>query len=328
MSVIPPMDEIEKRAATWILKRDREGHSEQDRADLEAWLAQDARHREAYLALDEAWDVSAGLKHWHPRDGRIDPDLLAPFAPPTRPRHPLQIALAASLLLVLGSLGGLYFSGPQAERYSTPVGGYERIALGDGSLVQLNTDTVVQASLTDARREIRLLRGEAYFDVAHDARRPFEVVVGNTIARAVGTAFSVRVGVDRQLDLMVTEGRVMLLPKGGEGSRPLVVAGHSARAKAEEVAVAPVADAEMTRRLAWRSGQLMFDKRPLSEVAEEFNRYNRRQVQIATPGLEALQLTGNFKATDLASFIAAVRSATSARVEETADAVVIRAQQP
>src|SRR5690606_17059367 len=125
-----------------------------------------------------------------------------------------------------------------------------------------------------------------------------------------------------QLELVVTHGKVMLLPEGKSG-QPLIVAGQRARARADEVAVTSMAQGEIARRLAWQNGQLMFDKRPLAEVVQEFNRYNRRQVRIGSPSLEGLHLTGNFKATDLDSFVAAVKSATNVRVEETADAVLI-----
>jgi transmembrane sensor len=104
------------------------------------------------------------------------------------------------------------------------------------------------------------------------------------------------------------------------------VAGQSARAQAEKVAIAPVAREEVTRRLAWQSGQLVFDRQPLSQVVEEFNRYNRRQVRILSAGLDSLELTGNFKATDLASFVAAVKSAADVEVERSGDAVVIRSR--
>lgn len=325
MNTMTSMEEIEKRAAQWILDRDREGASDEDRAALETWLSQDARHREAYLALDELWELSAGMKQWHPRDGHIDPDLLASLADePSRPNRLRAWSLAAAVLAVVGGLGWLGFVLQRGESYSTPVGGYERIALDDGSVLQLNTDTAVQTHFTDSQRTVRMLRGEAYFDVAQDPRRPFEVRVGNSVARAVGTAFSVRVGAGEKMELMVTQGRVMLMSDGASGEQPLIAAGQSARAKAKALEVVPVRRQEIDRRLAWQGGQLVFDREPLSEVAAEFNRYNHRQVDIASAGLRDLRFTGNFKATDLDSFVAAIESAAEVRIERTERALVIR----
>jgi transmembrane sensor len=325
MNTVESMGEIERHAAEWILKRDRGGVTDGDRVALESWLSQDARHREAYLALDEFWDLTAGMRQWNPHDGNIDQDILAPLG--ARPRRPGRVrawSIAAGILAICIGAGWLGISALRGERYSTSVGGFERIALDDGSVMQLNTDTVLHTRFTKSQRSVSLFRGEAYFDVAPDPLRPFEVRVGKTVARVVGTAFSVRVGAGERLELLVTQGKVLLLPDDARDPAPLIVAGQAARADASSVAVDSVARPEMGRRLAWQGGQLEFDRQSLSSVAEEFNRYNRRQVRISGESLQSLQFTGNFRATDLESFVAAIESAADVEVDRTDDVLVIR----
>lgn len=324
MNASTSREAIEQRAVEWILQRDRDGQSDENRVALESWLAQDPRHREAYLQADEFWDATSGLKHWNPRDGRIDPDRLAPFVPKQRASRPALWAAAASVLMIV-AVGGLWGLNRNEQSFSTPVGGYERIALEDGSILQLNTDTELKAAITRDRRTIRLLRGEAHFSVARDPQRPFEVRVGDAIARAVGTAFSVRVG-KGGLELIVTEGKVLLLSNETERNAPLITAGQSARAEAGNVHIASLATPEVDRRLAWQDGYLSFDRRPLQQIADELNRYNQRHVSIEGEALKTLRLTGNFKATDLESFVAAVQSAARVRVEDNEGKLVIRAR--
>src|SRR5689334_9545568 len=125
------IDDIEDKAIQWILKRDREGASEADRAALEDWLAKDARHRKAYLELDQFWDLTAGVRQWRPRDGRLDMDVLLPLATRKSSRTLRSWPLAAAFVILAGGLGWFLWSYLGKDSYSTPIGGYERVVLED-----------------------------------------------------------------------------------------------------------------------------------------------------------------------------------------------------
>jgi len=312
----------EVRAAQWILRRDRGEFAPQERADFEAWLRADSRHREAYLRLDEAWQLSAGLKAWRPINGEINAAVLG--AQPARAggsrRRVRALALAASLVLVC--IAGLVSWSKYAREpaYMTRVGGYQRVLLDDGSVLQLNTDTQLQVYFTSARREIQLQRGEAFFEVAHDPNRPFEVIAGNATVRAVGTQFDVH-RTDTGAEVTVAQGKVRLTTDTVVAPTPLA-AGESAEARPSGIHIARVDQGELTRRLAWQVGELHFKNQPLAEVAAEFNRYNRRRLEITSPDLAAVPVGGNFKVNDLAGFVAAMRGSLPIHVEET-DATVL-----
>lgn len=223
-------------------------------------------------------------------------------------------------------------------RYASGIGEVRRIALEDGSTLLLNTASEVTVRFTKRQRDIRLVRGEALFEVAHDKSRPFIVQANDTAVRAVGTAFAVRLEA-AQVDVTVTEGVVEVADAkavAGLGaatssaSPPGVkrVAAHErlviARARAPDVK--PIAPADAERQLAWREGLVSFDGESLQTAVAEINRHNRRQIVVDDPALAAMPIVGVFRATDLDGFSAAAAAALKARAIRDGD--LIRLQPP
>jgi transmembrane sensor len=325
--------EIEERAATWLARRDA-GLKGGEEAEFAAWLASDARHRAAYLRLSLAWQRSARLSRLRPEGEPIDADLLAPPRAPSlwkswrRPWRPLS--LGASLAAVM-ALMAWWVVGPGATRtYRTEIGELSRVVLKDGSAVTLNTDSELRVHFTNERRQVDLVRGEAQFQVAHDTQLPFEVAAAGRIVRAVGTAFDVRLGEGQSVEVMVTEGRVSLVgasdqgPSGaGAPALTTLAAGESAVANGDQVSVRRIAATEVSRRLAWESGELSFQGETLSQAVAEFNRYNRRKLKVEDPSIEGLAIGGNFQALDVESFVAALDRSFGIHSRTTSDRTVI-----
>lgn len=367
--------ELEAQAATWLVKRDRGGLSAGEQAEFDAWMDADPRARAAYVRLELAWQRADGVRRLRPLDSDVDADLLAhsPFEPvaideyPARvetrrtmdivpspsgavidaevtrrePRRRLAMTLAVAASVVLAIAGGFAWHAYERtgwDEYTTDYGGLSRIVLDDGSVVNLNTNSLMRVQLTRELRHIVLERGEALFKVAHDSGRPFDVDAGNTTVRAVGTEFSVRVrepaGSSRgQKDIvvLVKEGRVAIDPPK-IAAKPLervttlppststLSAGEAVTITAKRVnteqpqmQVQKVADAEVDRKLSWTEGRLWFERQTLKDVVAEFNRYNRRQMVIADPAIENLRIGGGFEATDPESFIAALEKTLGVR---------------
>jgi transmembrane sensor len=185
-----PSPDIETKAAEWLVRRDRGGESAQVRQEFEQWLAADARHRRAYLELQKTWHQADQLKTWVPHPGKVDPGILEPYATKRAWRFPVE--LAASIAVVIGCLlvWQQYY---RPTMYTTQVGGFQRVVLEDGSVLQLNTDSVAKVRYATDARKVDLMKGEAYFQVAHEATRPFLVTAVGKTLRAVGTEFTVRV---------------------------------------------------------------------------------------------------------------------------------------
>lgn len=185
--------------------------------------------------------------------------------------------------------------------FQTELGEQRSLVLGDGSVVTLNTSSAIEVKMTGQRRTIKLNSGEALFQVAHDANRPFDVIVANTTVRAVGTEFNV----DRRTGsttVTVIDGRVVL----NDTTLPSV--SGTLLNSGQEAVVTP---RSVTRRdranpataIAWTQRKLVFEHQMLGAVADEFNRYNRRTVLIESDELREQEVTGVFRANDLDSFV-------------------------
>src|ERR1700733_990748 len=204
--------DIDEEAAAWVWRMDSAGIDATDRQAFEAWQRQDPRHRRAVSELSAVWNALDGLAEAK-REEKIA--TFANTAQAARPHHPqrLWIAAAAALAAVAIGVGAIWLQrDSELQTLSTAVGQQRNVTLADGSIVTLNTNTIVESDLRRRTREIYLRKGEAHFQVAHDRSRPFLVHAGDAVVRAVGTAFEGRVLADEHVDVVVNEGRVEVQP--------------------------------------------------------------------------------------------------------------------
>jgi transmembrane sensor len=332
--------EIDRRASEWIVRLDKDA-PESVRADFEAWYAADARHQAAYLRQLEAWNRLDRLQALRPprieRSGERESGQRR--WPSGRRRRLVRswllagVAAAVAVMVVGGYvLRDSVFDVGERREYATSIGGFERVVLSDGSVLELNTDSKLRIDLDRQRRVIHLERGEATFRVAHDAQRPFMVMVGGTVVRAIGTQFNVRRR-DSSVEVMVVEGVVARGSMDTLGQRssipqpttPVVSAGKLAIAEPTGLKLHEVAHEEVQRTLAWQSGMLSFNGQTLVEAADEFNRYNRRKVVVADPALASLRIGGQFLATNIDTFAAVLEQKFGIQVAEETGQIVLRA---
>ena len=218
-------------------------------------------------------------------------------------------------------------SGATALHFETRHGELQTHRLPDGSVVHLNMDTAVTVRYGTTERRLVLASGQAGFEVAHEPKRPFHVFAGPAEAIALGTQFDVRVGSDSTM-VTVVEGRVavglseMLEPRGMSSSQrqpvQLVELGPNQQvsvSRDEWPATPRAIDAKRTT--AWLHRQIAFDHEPLERVAAEFNRYAARPIEIMTPELQKLEITGTFSIDDSEEFVAFLRSLDGVRVDVT-----------
>jgi transmembrane sensor len=207
--------------------------------------------------------------------------------------------VAASAAAIVTVRGG--FS--RDAEFVTRVGEIRRVPLDDGSIMTINSGSELKVSLSRRAREIELLQGEAWFDVAKDAERPFIVASGPVRARAVGTAFSVRKR-EEGVEVLVTEGVVETWSDADASRRLTVVAGERAMVKERTLVHYREGDnTPVDRALAWRNGMIDLNGTTLREAADEFNRYNQRQIVIADPEIAGEQFDGLFKLDDPDGFV-------------------------
>ena len=209
------------------------------------------------------------------------------------------------------------FANPGSAVVSQP----ERQVLADGSVIELRGDAVLTIDLRPELRRVVLARGEAHFQVAKDAARPFVVEAGGVGVRAVGTAFSVQIGTGA-VDVLVTEGRVAVTETAATtpaapalvdaGQRLAVVVEAAAAPTSSPALVAPepiaVTPTEIAERLAWRVPRLEFNATPLAKVVALFNSHAsgaaRPHLGLSDSTLAHLPLSGVLRADNLPVLLA------------------------
>jgi transmembrane sensor len=235
-------------------------------------------------------------------------------------------ALATAALVLLASVAVRFWGGGDpGVSYSTGIGEQRTIQLDDGSTVELNARSSLHVHLTDRQRDVTLLEGQALFRVAKDTRRPFVVRAGDAQVRAVGTEFDVY---RKQSETVVTvvEGRVETYDASGLAGEGIVLSAGERLTVLPHTVMRPTRADPMVAT-AWLHKRLIFEETPLSEVAVEFNRYNRRPLTIEDRELKKLKISGVYSSTDPASLINFLRSQSSIQVVETENNVrVVRGE--
>jgi transmembrane sensor len=223
------------------------------------------------------------------------------------------------MIAVIGAASAAYLLSPKMTTYQTTLGGHRIVALADGSRIELNTDTVLRAD----GREAELLKGEAYFQIKHDAAHPFVVNAGAHRITDLGTKFLVRRDADR-LEVALTEGSARVdSPEGSAQGSKLLAPGDVVIATANSLSMTKRPAADLTSALSWRRGLLVFKYTGLGESANEFNRYNRRKLVIADGAIAKRTIYGTFQANNVELFARVARDVLGLRVENRGSEIVI-----
>ena len=290
--------DIEAHAAEWIERRACGDWRDSDQENLDKWLSESLTHEVAFLRLASAWDYADRLA--------VLRSSMRPATAPSRDKRPFWIKAATAIVVaIFAGVGGFYVFAPAQEKiYSTGVGGHQVVALADGSRIELNTDTVLRAEIGVRRRKLWLEKGEAYFQVKHDAAHPFVVMVGIHRVTDLGTKFLVRRGRNR-LEVALLEGRARFDAPGGRMSPTFIdlIPGDQVTADNGAVVVTRQSARALQNNLAWRRGLLVFDRTTLADAAAEFNRYNRGKIVIRDTAVARLPIGGTFRADNIDRFV-------------------------
>ena len=335
---LPNPRRAREEASLWISRLDR-GLTAEERRALDEWLAADSTHPAALVDLAALWDrtdVLGELAQLFPLEQQT-------LAKPRAMRFALGACAAAvvgvAVVVALNVFTGrgesptpaLVAAQPatqpaaaQQHVYDTAVGEQSTVRLSDGSTVTLNTDSSIEVRYDDAQRGVLLLRGEVYFEVAHDTTRPFRVLAGERMLEAVGTAFNVRLGLSNDVRMMVTQGRVRVAPRVPDASleasvAPAIVdAGNLAVMREGPMFVQHLEAKAIDAQLSWQRGMLVFDGQPLEAVLLEIGRYT---TVVFTPedSIRNVRVGGYFRAGDIDGLLVALRESFDIDSKRTAD---------
>ncbi len=307
---------VNEIASAWLERVHAGNWTGQNQAELDGWLAESSAHRAAYWRLEDAWSNASRLTALRP----IRPQ------PATERRILPILARTAAVVVVLGALGitgANYLASPETRVYATGLGEHETLALSDGSRVELNTNTVLRVGANTSRRTVWLDKGEAYFQIKHDAVHPFVVFTAAHKITDLGTKFLVRQYLGR-VEVALLEGSARLeVANVTHRHSAVLTPGEVAVATADTISVAQRPVQRLTDELGWRQGQLIFTETTLGNAATEFNRYNTTKLVVDDPVVARMKINGTFPTAGAEMFARVAQHILQLQVAKRGDEIVI-----
>jgi len=301
-------------AAVWRVRLTEAGL--ESSAAFEAWLAEDPANEAAWRQLSMPWDL-LGERATNPQIVAARREALArasardTVAVVQRSSHRnywLSAAAAAVVVIVVVA----FWSFALPSEYRTGLGERRVVTLDDGSRISLDSQTVVQVRYSAEARHLKLTKGQARFDVFHNARRPFSVDAGDRTVIATGTSFNIDL---RQSAVVVTliEGRVLVTPRAAAVPLPVsrkaeptavpLSAGQTLTSSLDAPAPPRIENVSLDTVTSWESGRLIFNDEPLDEVVERIARYSSQKILVGDERAAKLRISGVFNAGDVPTFV-------------------------
>jgi transmembrane sensor len=292
-------ESLSEQAARWRMRLEA---GEVDAAELQSWLAGDPRRRRAFEQMQSVWTFFDGV--------RDEPSMRSPreaLARRTKARVRARRSVSLAAALAAASVAAaVLFAGRETHLYETPAGTRQSVRLSDGSAVLLDARSRLRVRFSRGERRLVLEKGQARFDVAHDARRPFIVRAGARQVVATGTRFDIDLA-ERTVTVALLQGRVRIL--GDDGARGSRTRAIDLRA-GQQFVLAP--DGGRVTRFdpgavtAWETGHVQFDGTPLDVAVKRINRYATIPLVLKDPALSRLTLSGVFHQGDSKALAEAV----------------------
>jgi transmembrane sensor len=340
----PETKSIQARASEWMAKLDGGEPTPAELNAFRTWVNEDSAHRQAMDEMIEFWgDMNVLTQIVLPREKLGNRKVRTPSL------WPWSSAVAAMLVIAVAFWYAPELPNNGPLTYTTKVGEQKTIELPDHTTVFLNTNSRIEVSYSDQRRGLKLVRGEAHFDVFHQPSLPFEVNAGGVLVRAIGTAFSVQIR-KINIEVVVTEGTVEvdaglhvsessqtntehlgtpteISIKVAEGSaaggRLQVTAGSMVTFDGDQIEqVKLLVEKQIEEKLSWRQGLLVFKNEPLQKLVAEMSRYTKLEIIIPERKARELKVGGIFKVGDTESMFEALREGFGIHAQYVSDDLV------
>ncbi|HRE45135.1 MAG TPA: FecR domain-containing protein [Terricaulis sp.] len=326
-----PSDRIANEAARWVVLIDSEEFDAAAAARFKRWIARSDAHREAFVLTNSAWtdlDALPKLKAYPEIVALLEAGLDTPLEPKPQPVMGRRALLVGGGLVALGAciVGYNILAPGAAEAFETGIGEQRTVSLADGTEVVLNASSRLEVRMGARRRQARLVAGEAYFVIAPDAALPFVITTGHGAVEAASGEVLVKLLPEgARIGLISAEGR--MARRGVIGDRDFV--GVSAQSEIvlddDGMAIATPPPDQLSRRMLWREGKLVFENTPLSEAAADIARQTGVRFVFADPALAALRVGGLIQLDDLEGFLMLLRENLGLSVERRGQDIVLSA---
>lgn len=289
--------------------------SDQEEFELQLKLEQDPAYADAFRRIERSWGAVG--QHATSAELMAMREQAISCARRTSARRWLGdetkrqriVRFAAVVGAMAVALTAAYQLAPFGYRpgeYKTDIGEQRLVELEDHSRLSLDAATRLRLRYSKDARVVQLLHGQAQFSVAKDPARPFKVMAGDHTVIAVGTVFTVEY-VGSEINVVMLEGKVAILPQDDSASRSELEAGQALRVQSNGRATL-IPKADLKAATAWQEGKVIFHEEPLSEAVRRLNRYSRLQIEVADPALATMQVSGVFEAGNAQAFVAAVQA--------------------
>jgi transmembrane sensor len=231
-------------------------------------------------------------------------------------RRPWLAALAASALLAIVAAGWVFLpqSGVMSETFVTETGKVRTVTFEDGSVAYMNTRTQLQWLGGGSTRRVALIEGEALFDVMHDEKRPFQVVLDNSEIQVRGTRFNVYRKKSGEVVVTVLEGTVDVQEFGENSASPAWKRELHADERIVYRPIGLIQDVHRTEArdaVKWRDGVLQPVDEPLEDVLEELTRYTDTRIVIRDPRIARTLIGGALSTRDVRASLEQITAAES-----------------
>ncbi len=296
-----------REAAAYFVARRADGLTSGEQELLAGWLAEAEVHRRMFESADRAWQIFADP------EGDEVLDAMRAHALAPRPRAPVawRLPAAAAAVLLVGAAAALFLDPalnpwtPQSRsvpiQYASVRGEVKEVQLPDGSTMTLDAESSAVGRFSVESRTVELTRGRAFFAVAPDKSRPFDVTAAGRTIVAVGTRFDVNLLAADGLTVTLLEGRVEVRSRNPAQTQTTLEPGQQYIERGGKETVRTLGAAS-ENAVTWRTGLINFDDQPLTEAAAVMNRYSREQIVIRDPVIASIRVSGQFRAGDAGRF--------------------------
>ena len=333
----PEQERLQSEAASWIAQLDSGVFNDADRLALREWASRSPRHAyelhqfvDSWLEIDEILNESAPCDEAAVSFAGVMGSFIS-----TRP-----VAFAASVVCFFCAVFSSVYVAANLDsqhheaRFASVIGEQKIVNLPDGSSVHLNTNSMLEIDFNADARIIKLVEGEALFDVKKDRARPFIVVAGDSIVKAIGTTFSVRLN-EQDTSVLVAEGVVEVAGISGADGVDIAISrnfrtindsvqvsqGQAAVLDDSRTEVKSIGTDQVEARLAWQEGLLIFNGDTLEYALGEVARYSDVSIVISDPALKQMKIGGVFPTKDVDRILQALSSSFGIEVRQVSEKV-------
>lgn len=312
-------DRSAHEAIEWLIALQEDPDDRALKARFTDWRTATPQNDAAWAEAAATWDVLGAVPSARDADAQPDGDAASPVW-----RSRRGALAGAGLALVAASFFLFFLPNLNLWReadYSTGIAELRQVTLDDGTLVHLSANSAIDVAYAPGQRLVRLLAGEAFFEVTPNPLRPFVVDAGEVDATVLGTAFDMRLMAQGAV-VAVEHGRVAVShPASGTSTgHPLQAGDWAEVSRSGTVARGRMAPEQVA---AWRQGKLVVDEAAVGDVIDQLRRYYPGTIVVMAPGLSSRHVTGVYRLDDPESAVRAIAEAHGAIARQIGPGLVI-----